>query len=368
MIDSEATPDKNSLTTGTLMMKDIENKASYEDSYRGIGYTYDRKYETIMGKAKDHLPISDEERTYVNDRYNRMGLVPDLGMPSSDSVTSTTKSAIAPGKLTVTKEPVNRNTVNRNTKNALNELGKIFDKKKLEERQELAKLFAKNANEAIHKMSESKGWEDGSKEKIALHTLVSGITAQLGGQPFADGAIAGGINEAVVGKLMDTIGKDNPDMVQIASAVLGYATNKLAGKDGETGGAVAQWGTKWNENIQYSGWDDRYNNRQLTADEERMAREVWNNLSDEAKEEALKTVAKGGTLKTLSVFANETAKFVPEMVEKYPGAFAGVKTLSKVNTLVSIVTTYATVVEYRKKGIPRNEEELRISLENEPED
>ena len=246
VIDSKATPDKNSLTTDTLTMKDIENKAVYEDSYRGIGYTYDRKYETIMGKAKDHQPISDEERTYVNDRYNRMGLVPDLGMPSSDSVTSTTKSAIAPGKLTVTKEPVNRNTVNRNTKNALNELGKIFDKKKLEERQELAKLFAKNANEAIHSISESKGWENGSKEKMALHTLVSGITAQLGGQPFADGAIAGGINEAVVGKLMDTIGKDNPDMVQIASAVLGYATNKLVGKDGEVGAAVAQWGTKWN--------------------------------------------------------------------------------------------------------------------------
>ena len=246
VIDSTAIPDKNNLTTGSLTMKDIENKAAYEDSYRGIGYTYDRKYETIMGKAKDHLPISDEERTYVNDRYNRMGLVPDLGMPSSDSVTSTTQSAIAPGKLTVTKAPVNLNTVNRDTKNSLNELGKIFDKKKLEERQELAKLFAKNANEAIHTISESKGWKDGSKEKIALHTLVSGITAQLGGQPFADGAIAGGVNEAVVGKLIDAIGKDNPDMVQIASAVLGYATNKLAGKDGEAGAAVAQWGTKWN--------------------------------------------------------------------------------------------------------------------------
>lgn len=45
---------------------------------------------------------------------------------------------------------------------------------------------------------------------------------------------------------MDAIGKDNPDMVQIASAILGYATNKLAGKDGEAGAAVARWGTKWN--------------------------------------------------------------------------------------------------------------------------
>ena len=196
VIDSTATPDKNSLATGTLTMKDIENKVSYEDSYRGIGYTYDRKYETIMGKAKNHLPISDEDRTYVNDRYNRMGLVPDLGMPSSDSVTSTTKSAIAPGMLLVTNEHLDPATVNRNTKDTLNALDAIFDKKKIDERQELAKLFAKNANEAIHQISKSKGWENGSKEKIALHTLVSGITAQLGGQSFTDRAIAGGIKIA----------------------------------------------------------------------------------------------------------------------------------------------------------------------------
>ena len=141
---------------------------------------------------------------------------------------------------------MNVNVINRDTKNALNELGKIFDEKKLEERQELAKLFAKNADEAIHQISESKGWKDGSKEKIALHTLVGGITAELGGHSFVDGGLAGGVNEATVGKLMEAIGNDNPDMVQIASTVLGYVTNKLAGKDREAGAAVAQWGTKWN--------------------------------------------------------------------------------------------------------------------------
>ena len=246
VIDSKATPDKNSLTTGTLTMKDIENKASYEDSYRGIGYTYDRGFNVAEENAKRLGYATAEEKESLDNNYNKVGLVPDLGMSSKESASSMTKSAIAPGKLTVTKEPVNLNTVNRDTKNSLNELGKIFDKKKLEERQELAKLFAKNADEAIHQISESKGWQDGSKEKIALHTLVGGITAELGGHAFIDGGLAGGVNEAAVTKLMNAIGRDNPDMVQIASAVLGYATNKLAGKDGQAGAAVAQWGTKWN--------------------------------------------------------------------------------------------------------------------------
>lgn len=246
VIDSKAAPDKNSLTTGSLTMKDIENKASYEDSYRGIGYTYDRGFNVAEENAKRRGYATAEEKETLDNNYNKVGLVPDLGMSSKESASSMTKSAIAPGKLTVTKEPVNLNIVNRDTKNSLNELGKIFDKKKLEERQELAKLFAKNADEAIHQISESKGWQDGSKEKIALHTLVGGITAELGGHAFIDGGLAGGVNEAAVAKLMNAIGKDNPDMVQIASAVLGYATNKLAGKDGEAGSAVAQWGTKWN--------------------------------------------------------------------------------------------------------------------------
>ena len=250
VIDSEATPDKNTLTTGTLTMKDIENKASYEDSYRGIGYTYDREFNVAEQNAKQRGYATLDEKEYLDKNYNKVGLVPDLGMSSNDSASSMTKSAIAPGKLTVTKKPVNIDEINRDTKNSLNELGKIFDKKKLEERQELAKLFAKNADEAIHKISESKGWKEGSKEKIALHTLVGGITAELGGHSFVDGGLAGGVNEAVVGKLMDAIGKDKPDMVQIASVVLGYATNKLAGKDGQAGAAVAQWGTKWN--VEYS--------------------------------------------------------------------------------------------------------------------
>ncbi|MBP9625150.1 MAG: hypothetical protein KBD95_05620 [Veillonella sp.] len=45
---------------------------------------------------------------------------------------------------------------------------------------------------------------------------------------------------------MKTLGPNNPDLVQIASAALGYATNKLVGEDALAGAALAQWGTKWN--------------------------------------------------------------------------------------------------------------------------
>lgn len=54
---------------------------------------------------------------------------------------------------------------------------------------------------------------------------------------------------------------DDPAVLQAASAILGYATNKTIGKDGQTGAALAQYGTKWNELQQYSGWseNDKYN-------------------------------------------------------------------------------------------------------------
>ena len=246
LIDSAATSDKNSLATGTLALKDIENKADYDSSYRGIGYTYDRKYKDFEKSISEKGFLTADEMKYLDDMYNKVGLVPDLGMHSADNASSTTISAIAPGNLTVTNQEVNLDSVNRNTKNSLHELDKIFDKKNVEERQELAKLFAKNANEAIHKISESKGWKDGSAEKVALHSFVAGIATRLGGNSFSDGAITGGVNEATISKLIDVMGSNNPDAVQIVSAVLGYATNKLIGKEEEVGAMVAQWGTKWN--------------------------------------------------------------------------------------------------------------------------
>ncbi len=56
---------------------------------------------------------------------------------------------------------------------------KIFDKKKIEERQELARLFAKNAFEEVHRLSDKYDWKDGSAQKVALHAAIGEIAAQL---------------------------------------------------------------------------------------------------------------------------------------------------------------------------------------------
>jgi filamentous hemagglutinin family protein len=179
--------------------------------------------------------------------YNEKGLTPNLVMPAKGNGSSTTKSAISPGTITIRENPnQNIDGLSRDTTNSLNKLGKIFDKKTVEERQELAGLFGKEANEAIHRISKQLGWKDGSAQKIALHAAVAGITAQMTGNSFASGAVAGGVNEAAIKKIMDKVGKDNPDVAQTVSAVLGYAANKAIGQDGNVGATVAWHGTKWN--------------------------------------------------------------------------------------------------------------------------
>jgi filamentous hemagglutinin len=224
VIASTAAKDKNSLNTGTLTYSDIENKADYKSS--GIGANY--------------IKSSTAE-------YNEKGLTPNLVMPAKGNGSSTTKSAISPGTITIRENPnQNIDGLSRDTTNSLNKLGKIFDKKTVEERQELAGLFGKEANEAIHRISKQLGWKDGSAQKIALHAAVAGITAQMTGNSFASGAVAGGVNEAAIKKIMDKVGKDNPDVAQTVSAVLGYAANKAIGQDGNVGATVAWHGTKWN--------------------------------------------------------------------------------------------------------------------------
>ena len=82
--------------------------------------------------------------------YNSIGLVPNLGVESKGKASSTTQSAISDGILTVDGKQIDTKTINTNTENTLHQLDKIFDKKKIEERRVLARLFAKNAYEQLH--------------------------------------------------------------------------------------------------------------------------------------------------------------------------------------------------------------------------
>lgn len=165
-------------------------------------------------------------------------------------MSSTTQSAIAQGTITATKENLNLSKINRDTQHSLNELSKIFDKKKLEERQELAQFFAKNADELLHYYD-----REGKFDKALAHGIVAEISSQLAGNKAGSGFAAGFTNEALINKIKEWAGYD-PAKAQWISAALGATVNTAIGNNEETGADTAQYGTKWNayrEKPQFEG-------------------------------------------------------------------------------------------------------------------
>ena len=150
-----------------------------------------------------------------------------------------TKSAIAPGIIDIRDNPTqDLSALNRDTENTISELGRIFDKKKIEEQQELAAVFGEEAFRLAHNMK-----DDGSGRKIAVHAIIGGIMSQITGAGFASGAVGAGLNEALINAVK---GKD-PGTAQIVSAIIGAAAAKVAGGSAAAGASAAAAGTKWNK-------------------------------------------------------------------------------------------------------------------------
>ncbi|MBP2644172.1 MAG: Hemagglutinin repeat protein, partial [Firmicutes bacterium] len=186
--------------------------------------------------------------TTASAEYNEKGVTPNIGVTASDDASSTTKSAIASGTIEVKSGNTDLSTLSRDTTNSLNALGKIFDKKTVSEKQELATLFGEVAYEQVHKLSVQNGWTDSSPEKIALHALVGGIMADLGGGSITSGVTGAAVNELVQSELEKRF-KNNPDMWQWASAIIGATAAKLTGGDAQTGASTAASGTKNNAQL-----------------------------------------------------------------------------------------------------------------------
>ena len=273
VIRSEAPKAKNTLTTKSLEMKDIQNEAEYTYSNNGIGYNY-------YGSKKKLEEMKANDKKGYDKIYNSIGLVPNLGVGSKGKASSTTQSAISDGILTVDGKEIDTKTINTNTENTLHQLDKIFDKKKIEERQELARLFAKNAFEEVHRLSDKYHLKEGGPEKVALHAAIGEIAAQLAGNPNGSGAVASGINELAIKKIIDKVGKEHPDQAQILSAALGVVVNKVLGKPSTSGGAVSVLGTKFNDQKHgdnsegmFATFDDAANAAQQKIAEEQEGQE-----------------------------------------------------------------------------------------------
>ena len=259
VIDSAASKDKNTLTTGTLSWEDKGNKADYKAGGIGVSYSPNNK----------------------SSKLNQRGLTPNLTPTVKDKTDSTTKSAVAEGTIHITNKEKQKQDIaslNRDTKNSLNQLQEIFDKTKVEEKQELVGMLEKYGNQAIHKYAESKGWKDGSTEKMLLHSAFGALMGDMAGGSAATGALSGGVNEYVMGYLTKTKGKEwvqkHPDTVQWLSAGVGAAIGNLS-KDVLTGAGVSLGASKWN----YLGFElpetehllkeilIRKDGREITADE-----------------------------------------------------------------------------------------------------
>ena len=231
VIDSTADTNKNKLSTKLLDVKDVENTAEYTSRNVGMSYNHVGNFKNLSKVGKDAV-------------WNTLGTLPNLLPDSSKSSSSTTKSAISNGTIEVRDANFNMQTLSRDTKDSLNKLDEIFDKKKIEERQELSKLFAKEAFGQLHNWNPTS--KEGKAAKAIAHGVVAEVSARMAGNKPGSGFYAGATNEALIGEIQK-IAKEKPDVAQTLSALLGAAVNGSLGYSPVTGAAEAQYGTKWNQ-------------------------------------------------------------------------------------------------------------------------
>ena len=306
VIDSAASKDKNTLTTGTLSWEDKENKADYKAGGMGVSYSPNDK----------------------SSKLNQRGLTPNLTPTVKDNADSTTKSAVAEGTIHITNKEKQKQDIaslNRDTKNSLNQLQEIFDKTKVEERQELVGMLEKYGNQAIHKYAESKGWKDGSTEKILLHGAFGALMGDMAGGSVPATALAGGATEYVMGYLTKEKGEDwvqkHPDTVQWIAAGVGTGLDSIT--DGASFGAdIAVNSAKWN--------------LEFSEPIHEMSDKIWETLSEEDKEKLQKSIESNSVTYGISILAKYTIRYYPQMVKEYPEIFEGVKDLGKLKSAYSI--------------------------------
>ena len=241
VIDSKAEKEKNRITTGTLTWENIDNKAEYKAKASGI---------TASTNAVSKL--------------NPLGLGYVLTVPVKGKAGSTTYAAIADSIITTTKEKTDKE-ISHDTANALNTLSEIFDKKKIEEKQEYVNILSQvgyrligdiaghKENELYKKAEkarkennsilaekyekEAKKWSENGSNRIAMHGIMGALVSREAGAGMTKGLTGAGLNALLqkeLGKIKDK------EVHKMASAAIGY----LAG--GKTGAAIAWQATTFN--------------------------------------------------------------------------------------------------------------------------
>ena len=294
VIDSKAPAEKNKLTTGTLTWENIDNKAEYKTKASGI---------TVSTNAVSKLnPLG-------------LGYVPTV--PVKGKAGSTTYAAIADSIITTTKEKTDKE-ISHDTTNALNTLSEIFDKKKIEEKQEYVNILSQvgyrligdiaghKENELYKKAEkarkennsilaekyekEAKKWSESGTNRIAMHGIMGALVSKEAGAGMTKGLTGAGLNALLqkeLGKIKD------PEVHKMASAAIGY----LAG--GKTGAAIAWQATTFNylTHEQYKQYLDDMKNAKTEEEKKRLQKD-WEAIDERQRYSPISTPGTYWDLKT----------------------------------------------------------------------
>ena len=294
IIDSKAPAEKNRITTGTLTWENIDNKAEYKASGKGISVS-----------------------TNAVSKLNPLGLGYVPTIPVKGKAGSITYAAIADSIITTTKEKTDKE-ISHDTENALNTLSEIFDKKKIEEKQEYVNILSQvgyhligdiaghKENELYKKAEkarkennsilaekyekEAKKWSESGTNRIAMHGIMGALVSKEAGAGMTKGLTGAGLNAMLqkeLGKIKD------PEVHKMASAAIGY----LAG--GKTGAAIAHQATTFNylTHEQYKQYLDDMKNAKTEEEKKRLQKD-WEAIDERQRYSPISTPGTYWDLKT----------------------------------------------------------------------
>ena len=212
IISSEAEKDKNKISTGTLTYEDIKNKAEYEAGSIGVNVDTSKDAE-----KKD------------------AGVTPNIGVGAKDDAESTTKATVSEGEIEIRDKENQKQdlkNLNRDTKNSLNKLGEIFDKTKVQEKQEFAGMFQEIAHNYIGDLT----GKISKEEKAFLNSFVDGLIAQWTSGDFLAGASGTALLESMQSAISEI---EDPALKQIAAGALGAIAGEIVSGNAQAGASGA---------------------------------------------------------------------------------------------------------------------------------
>nr|WP_312108601.1 hemagglutinin repeat-containing protein [Stenotrophomonas indicatrix] len=260
VIASTGDPSKNLLSTGSLTVEELKNRAEFLSASVSGGTSGG-------GNPSDGLSFDPS-------------LAP--GLPTGDSKSSTTRSGLAEGTVEIRNgdlsalEGVQRGVTGLDGANGFSP---IFDEKKVQERQELTQMlgqigFLAAGNLAERKRAQASAdleiarangdaeseadalrridqWGEGGRNKVLLHGLTGAAVAALSGGDLSNAATGAAGSELAKGAMIRFLTGQglNPDsgefnsLIKIASAALGGV---IGGSDGAT---TALLGDRFNRQL-----------------------------------------------------------------------------------------------------------------------